>query len=87
MTADIYINILEEIMLPYEDFMLLLYVKHGASKAKRWSHNKVGLPSTISTFKFDENFWKIVKVKVAKQKPRNKKDLWELVKTAWYARN
>ena len=48
-------------------------------------YKTLGWPSQSSDLNPIENYWKIVKDGGAKKKPQNKKDLWEVVKAAWYA--
>ena len=84
-------RLLEEIMLPHaEDNMPLLWTfqldndpKHTASKAKRFfQHNDIKkLEWSSLSPKFMENCEKLG----IKTKAIERKDVWEVIKTAWYA--
>lgn len=95
MNADVYVDILDRIMLPFaEEEMPLRWVfmqdndpKHTSRKAKQWfDQNKVDVmtwPPQSPDLNPIEHLWIDVKKAVFKANPRNKQQLWETIKVAW----
>lgn len=97
MTADIYLKILRDTMLPYaEEEMPIRWVymhdndpKHTAARVKNWLQQQnidvMPWPAQSPDINPIENLWIDVKKAVQEAKPSNVRQLWEVVKGAWSA--
>lgn len=95
MTANEYVNILENVMLPYaEEEMPLKWVyqqdndpKHTSKKAKDWFRrnniNVLSWPPQSPDLNPIENLWIDLKKNVARARPTNLSMLWETVESCW----
>lgn len=95
MDQAVYVEILDKVMLPYaENEMPLKWVfqqdndpKHTSRKAKEWFRiKKIELlpwPAQSPDINPIENLWADVKKAVARARPTNNKELWEVTKNAW----
>lgn len=95
MDQHLYVQILEEIMLPYaEEEMPLIWVfqqdndpKHTSKLAKQWFlANRVNVmewPAQSPDLNPIENLWCDVKKAVSCCKPTNNNDLWAAVQQSW----
>lgn len=99
MCAADYVNILNNVMLPYaKEEMPLIWEfqqdndpKHSSKLAKKWfQDNNVKLvewPSQSPDLNPIEHLWGILKKRIAAYKAKNKADLWEKVQAEWFSIN
>lgn len=95
MNADVYVNILETVLLPYaEEEMPLRWVymqdndpKHVSRKAKTWFRaNNVRVldwPAQSPDLNPIENLWMELKKAVSDAKPQNNDELWRICQAEW----
>ncbi|KNC30997.1 hypothetical protein FF38_03163 [Lucilia cuprina] len=96
MDQHVYVDILENVMLPYaEEEMPLLWVfqqdkdpKHTSRKARQWlldhSINIMKWPAQSPDLNPIENLWADVKKKILSEaKPTNNEQLWKVIKESW----
>ena len=97
MTQYTYIDILNNVMLPFaEENMPIIWhfqqdcdPKHTSKAAKEWfTTNNVKVlewPPQSPDLNPIENLWRQLKLKISGQNPKNRNELWMMLQEAWYS--